>query len=312
MKEKYQISFSGGRTSAYMTKLLLDNFSDKYDFIVTFANTGLEHEKTLEFINNCDKYFGFNTVWLEADVKYGERKGTSFKIVNYETASRNGEPFEEVIKKYGIPNPSYLHCTRELKLNVMQSYLKSVGIHHTKIKTAIGIREDEKRRVSKTKDTMNIEYPLIDLFPSDKQDVLDFWKEQSFDLGLDEWDGNCRGCFKKSFKKIFKQLDGDPTILDFHIKMESLYPQVGNKNGYWEDVYNMSSLEYEYLLSIGEDVLRYVIGQEFKEYPNRVFFRGNTSASVLKQMWVDDDTNTPERHLSGGCSESCEVYATEG
>lgn len=50
MKEKYQISFSGGRTSAYMTKMLLDNFNDKYDFIVTFANTGMEHNKTLDFI----------------------------------------------------------------------------------------------------------------------------------------------------------------------------------------------------------------------------------------------------------------------
>lgn len=62
MKEKYQISFSGGRTSAYMTKMLIDNLGDVYDFIVTFANTGLEDEKTLQFVKNCDDYFGFNTV----------------------------------------------------------------------------------------------------------------------------------------------------------------------------------------------------------------------------------------------------------
>lgn len=43
MRQKFNISFSGGRTSGYMTKLLLDNWSDRYDFIVTFANTGLEH-----------------------------------------------------------------------------------------------------------------------------------------------------------------------------------------------------------------------------------------------------------------------------
>lgn len=275
MKEKYQISFSGGRTSAYMTKLLIDNFSDQYDFIVTFANTGLEHEKTLEFINNCDKHFGFNTIWLEADVQYGSRKSTKHKIVSFETASRNGEPFENVIRKYGIPNKAYPHCNRELKLNVMRSYLDSIGVHHKDILTAIGIRDDETRRISKSHDEMKITYPLIDLFPSDKQDVLDFWGNQVFDLGIEEWDGNCKLCFKKSFKKLFKQLDSDPSLINFHLEMEDKYPQVGNK-----DEYNI----------------------------DRVFFRGNTSAKQLIEIWKDNNDNSPDHHLDGGCSESCEVY----
>lgn len=90
MKPSMHISFSGGRTSGYMTKRLIDEFSHKYDFVVTFANTGMEHEKTLEFVNNCDKFFGFNTVWLEADVCHGERKGSQFKVVTFETAARGG------------------------------------------------------------------------------------------------------------------------------------------------------------------------------------------------------------------------------
>lgn len=280
MKEKYQISFSGGRTSAYMAKMLIDHFSDRYDFIVTFANTGLEHEKTLEFVNNCDKYFGFNTVWLEADVQHGSRRSTQHKIVSFETASRNGEPFHEMIKKYGIPNPSYLHCTRELKLNVMQSYLKSIGIDYKKIPTAIGIREDETRRVNKKASDVGITYPLIDLFPSDKQDVLNFWQFQKFDLGLDEWDGNCKACFKKSFKKIFKQLDADHNALGFHIDMERKYPQVGNKDG------NL----------------------------DRVFFRGQISAKRLHEMYLEHKEKPDYEDLQlsifdGGCSESCEVYS---
>lgn len=274
MKEKYQVSFSGGETSAYMTKLLIDNFSDKYDFIVTFANTGLEHEKTLEFINNCDKYFGFNTIWLEADVQHGSRKSTKHKVVSFETASRNGEPFHEMIKKYGIPNKAYPHCTRELKLNVMQSYLKSINIDYLKIKTAIGIRTDETRRVSKIKEYLNIEYPLIDLFPSDKQDVLTFWENQEFRLGLNEWEGNCKLCFKKSFKKLFKQLDSNKKLINFYLDMENRYPQIGNKNG----------------------------------YPDRVFFRSNTSSKQLLEMWKKNNNDTPDHHLDGGCSESCEIF----
>ena len=54
MKETLFVSFSGGRTSAYMCWWLLNNKADVYDFIFIFANTGLEHENTLKFVNQCD------------------------------------------------------------------------------------------------------------------------------------------------------------------------------------------------------------------------------------------------------------------
>ena len=147
MKPILKCAFSGGRTSAYMTKYVLDNFSDEYDIYVLFANTGEEHEKTLDFVHNCDKHFGFNTIWLEADVRHGEKVSTQYKVVTYETASRNGEPFEEVIKKYGIPNMGFPHCTRELKMNPTDNYMKEISKDYT---TALGIRADETRRVSKS------------------------------------------------------------------------------------------------------------------------------------------------------------------
>lgn len=276
-KQKMQISLSGGQTSAYMAIKLIEEFGGKYDFITTFANTGMEHEKTLEFVNAMDINYGLNVVWLEAVVQYGSRRSTRHKIVNFETAARNAQPFHDVIRKYGVPNPSYLHCTRELKRNVMQSYLKSIGIHYSKIPTAIGIRDDERSRISKEKDKYNLIYPMIDMFPTDKQDVLDFWDEQYFNLGLNEWDGNCAGCFKKSFKKIFKQIDADPKLLDFHKSMESKYPQVGNKKDYKID---------------------------------RVFFRGNIAAKDLEEMYFEDrKSDDPSMHVEdGGCSESCEAW----
>lgn len=280
-KKLFHISFSGGRTSAYMTKLLLDNWSDEYNFIVTFANTGLEHEKTLDFVHNCDKHFGFNTVWLEANVFHHQRKGTGFKIVSYDTASRKAEPFTQVIEKYGIPNPSYLHCTRELKLAPMRSYLASIGINHKQIPTALGIRADEQRRVRDSALVDNIIYPLVHTWPTDKQDVLDWWEDQAFDLGLDEWDGNCIGCYKKSFKKIFKQLDTNPNCLDWHIEMEKKYGTVG--------------------VSV--------------EGTSRVFFRGNTPAEQVITLWKNDRATgatqlTLDMYADGGCSEACEVYGT--
>lgn len=275
MKTKLHISFSGGRTSAYMTKKLLDDYSDEFDFIVTFANTGREHPKTLDFINNCDKIFNFNTVWLEAVVNKG-RKGITHKIVSYETASRNGQPFEDVIEKYGVPNTAYPGCTRDLKLGPMRSYLKSLGINHKAIPTAIGIREDEQRRVSKQAEVNNIVYPLIDWFPTDKGEIIDWWKDQSFDLEIEEFEGNCLGCYKKSFKKHFLQIDKDASIYDWTDMMEKRYSRVKTSEG-----------------------------------TRRVFFRGNRSTSQLFEMYANTnitDTRTSLSDENGGCSESCEVY----
>lgn len=139
------------------------------------------------------------------------------------------------------------------------------------------------RRVSKQAEVNNITYPLIDLFPSDKQDVLDWWEDQEFDLGIEEWNGNCKGCYKKSYKKLFKQLDEDAHSLDFHLRMEEKYPQTGNS----------------------------VIDSK-----NRVFFRGNLSAIQVLNNWKEDretgaTVSNYDKYLDGGCSESCEVYMTE-
>src|SRR3990167_6661723 len=101
---KLLISFSGGETSAYMTQWLLKEFKGWKEMIVVFANTGEENEKTLEFVNKCDKELGFNTVWVEAITNSIHGQGIKAKIVTFETASRNGEPFEQMIAKHGIPN----------------------------------------------------------------------------------------------------------------------------------------------------------------------------------------------------------------
>jgi 3'-phosphoadenosine 5'-phosphosulfate sulfotransferase (PAPS reductase)/FAD synthetase len=279
MKEKYQISFSGGRTSGYMTKMLIDNFSDQYDFIVTFANTGMEHNKTLEFVHSCDVHFGFRTVWLETVVHAG-RTACTHKVVDFDSASRRGEPYQAVIEKYGVPNVSFPYCTREMKLNPMRSYLKALGINHKDLKTAVGIRADEKRRVSKTATEFNIVYPLIDIWPTDKQDVLDWWSEQDFDLGIDEFEGNCLGCFKKSLRKHFLQMERDPSCYEFYGRMEDRFKSVGPQVG------------------------------------DRVFFRGNTSKQML--FWMHEEfvkagsQHAPQLDIyaDGGCSESCEIFET--
>lgn len=281
MRPKLVVSFSGGKTSGYMTKMILDHMQSKYEVIVLFANTGQENEETLEFVHNCDTQMGFNTVWLEAVVHPELRKGTTHRITDFANADRSGEIFEEMIKKYGIPNSSFPHCTRELKLRPITSYLREIDWNDRLM--AVGIREDEKRRVSKSAGAENIVYPLIDWFPTDKIDVNDWWAEQQFDLELTEHRGNCAWCWKKSFNKHFTLISETPEIYAFPARMERDHHRTGR-------------------------------GTQDR---GRVFFRGKRSTSDLFRMaqaiteGVTHKQAAADLDANGGCSESCELYPTE-
>jgi hypothetical protein len=210
------INFSGGRTSAYMTKILIDQGLDNY--IVVFENTGKEIPETLDFINECDKRWNLNIIWLEY------RYGNNFEVVNYETASRNGRPFEELIKhkKHFLPNSMIRYCTSELKIKTLRRYCKSIGIYNWN--HFVGIRYDEPRRWSKTSmlpNYMTIEHPLVKL-KTTKLDVLSWWSKQEFNLKVNEPYGNCDCCFLKGKGKLSIIAKEKPGLLDWWIDFEKL------------------------------------------------------------------------------------------
>jgi hypothetical protein len=280
----YNASFSGGRTSGYMVKKLKERYDRVYDILVTFCNTGLEDPRTLDFVHNCDRYFGFNTIWLEAVVHPDLGTGTTHRVTNYESACRDGSVFEAVIAKYGIPNKVFQPCNREMKLRVMDSYRKSVGADHPWVPTAIGIRADEQRRVSPGATEMNLVYPLVNEWPTDKQDVLDWWEEQPFDLGIEEFEGNCKGCFKKSFAKHFQQIDKDPSVYDWHRRMERDYRFAGRQEG--ERRFFRGNRNTEQLFDL-------------REFVRTEVQRGVPMSRAIK---IYEDS---------GCTESCEMLPTE-
>jgi len=221
MKKNLLVSFSGGETSAYLAKWVIDNKSKEYNMIFVFANTGDEEEETLKFIDLCAKKWNINIVWVEAKVYHNERKGTSHKIVNYETASRNRQPFIEVIKKYGIPNQNFLHCNREMKLQPIKSYVKSIGWKN--YETAIGIRNDEVDRINKNRKKLKLIYPLITDKPTTKQEISYWWSKQDFRLKLKSYNTNCRTCWKKSDKVLAQIYKDNPNYFDFNKEMERKY-----------------------------------------------------------------------------------------
>jgi hypothetical protein len=223
MKDKLLVcTFSGGRTSAFMGQFLnnYDKYKD-YDKLFVFANTGKEKEETLQFIDRCDKEWNLSVVWLEAKINLEKGKGTDFKVVDFKTANRNGEPFEEMLKAYPIPTVFASNCTRELKQTPINKYVKNLG--YKEVITAMGIRYDERHRKSNTAKQQNIIYPLCDDIKVDSSFIRNWWDKQCFDLDLKDYEGNCDLCFKKSLRKRLTLIKENPSIAKWWLDMENKY-----------------------------------------------------------------------------------------
>ena len=204
------IQLSGGNTSMYMLGQILQKHGGVLppDYLTMFQNTGREMPETYDFLNDMTKHWGVDVIWVE----YTSEK-PFYKIVNFETASRDGKPFEELIAKRGyLPNAFERFCTVELKVLTSRRFLtnhdalKHIPNHQRQWNSAIGIRFDENHRLLNRKKDKRIKpfYPLNDL-QTTKQDVSDFWEKQNWGLNLPIVNGttplsNCDGCFLKSEK----------------------------------------------------------------------------------------------------------------
>lgn len=227
------LSFSGGRTSAYMLA--------NYDFdLAIFCNTGKEAEGTLDFVRKCEEYFKKEIIWLEYTTENDEK----FKIVDFNTASRNGEPFEQLIKKRKyIPNQATRFCSMEMKALTIKRYLKSKNIDLENVDMLLGIRKDEPNRYFKLKDNnRNIWNNTMPLFKDSitKKNILEFWKKQTFDLNINNHEGNCDLCFLKGMSKKIELLRQKPEVAQWWIEMENLIGATFNKNYSVKELLNMS------------------------------------------------------------------------
>lgn len=277
-------SFSMGRSSG-LQSFMLKTLYPKDDVVSVTANTGQEHPLSIAFGRAVDEVFGIHATLVEAVVDARDREGTTHKVVTWDTAYFGDAIFESVIAKYGIPNVNFPHCTRELKDRPITSYLRSIGWKAGTYVTALGMRADEPARLparlgGKKKDNPRFIYPLAEAGVT-LDDVLSFWREQPFDLGLTEArHGNCLTCWKKSEKKLLLNMQEHPEWFDFNERMESRYPAAGP-------------------------------GAEDRP---RVFFRGAQSTALLRRKLrllngIDGraDSSEPET----GCAESCLPFADE-
>jgi 3'-phosphoadenosine 5'-phosphosulfate sulfotransferase (PAPS reductase)/FAD synthetase len=235
------ISFSGGRTSAYMLWRVLQSHGGKLpaDAVVCFANTGKEDEATLRFVRDCSERWGVSINWLEYVAH--DDPAHRWKSVDFETASRDGEPLEAVIRQRNyLPNPVTRFCTSEAKIRVMHKWLRAnwqrLGWDDTDQEwdQMIGIRSDEQRRVAKIRarghstetvqETMRL--PLADAGVT-LAEIDAFWQSQPFRLELPTINGrtlagNCDLCFLKAANQVQTLIAEKPERATWWIRMESL------------------------------------------------------------------------------------------
>ena len=218
------ISFSGGRTSGYMLRHIVDAFGGRLpdDIAVVFANTGMERGETLDFVDTCARAWDIPIAWVEYDWEVPHRT----RIVNYDTAARAGEPYAALIERKGfLPNVGIRYCTGFLKRDRIESIARyRLGLKRWH--SAIGLRADEARRVQRmramdcgSRTGGHAVLPRADARVSER-DVLAWWKRQPFDLGIPGYAGNCMACFLKGRGKLLHPFRENPSLADWWIERE--------------------------------------------------------------------------------------------
>lgn len=257
------ISFSGGRTSAFMLHEILRAHDGKLpdDVVVAFANTGKEREETLRFVHECGSRWNVKIHWLEWC-----RDKPGFEVVGYNSASREGEPFKALIDWKGrLPNSFERWCTEFLKVKTLFAFSRSIGMVDGAYAEVVGLRNDEGHRILKALENANFQKkkgvlvprvpPRRMAFPLAKAkvaklDIMQFWLgetgrfpsadlPQGFDLGLDHYEGNCDFCFLKG-KGIRKRIIRDqPTVPRWWSDRER------EQNGWFDSRYLVADLVEE-------------------------------------------------------------------
>lgn len=224
------LNISGGRTSALMLRRLLDDCGGTLpaDTHAVFANTGLECEETLAFLREISERWGVTIRWVERTI---DRK---FREVTFDTASRKGEPFTDLItQKSFLPNGVMRFCTQYLKIHTARDFMRSQGYEHWT--SVVGLRYDEPDRVSRVRERdheeWDVQCPLYDARIT-KAHVNDFWRGQPFDLRLKPWESNCAGCYLKS-SSVLERIERDrPGSLQWWADQEA---RIGARFKGWRD-----------------------------------------------------------------------------
>lgn len=214
---------SAGYSSVMMAVKIREWYPD-HNIIYAMANTSKERPESLEFMHKCNDYFNLDMSWIEARFNKKRGDGVEYKIVEYKDLKRNGEIYEQGIKKLGIASKINAWCNRDMKLVPLKKFADSVfGLDNYSI--AVGLRADEMDRVKDSYLTNNTFYPLLDNGITSR-DRNRFWKDQPIKITIPAYKRNCDLCFKKSNRKLMTIISEEPKVIDWWYEMTEKYSQI--------------------------------------------------------------------------------------
>ncbi|WMC11738.1 phosphoadenosine phosphosulfate reductase family protein [Oceanimonas pelagia] len=279
------VSFSGGRTSAYLVHLMEQKRRDEgWDVHYVFMDTGAEHPLTYRFVREVVKFWDIPLTVLRVKINPQLGQGNGYEVFSPADIQTHRmpalTPFMDVVRKYGTPYIGGEFCTDRMKLQPFKKWCDDT-FGKGNYTTWIGIRADEPRRL---KERVGIRY-LAELSDFDKQDVLDWWKDQPFDLLIPGHLGNCIFCIKKSTQKVGLATLDEP----------------GAMRVFNHDVINSKETR-----------------DGHRATPKQVMYRGHLSLEGIAKMHSDmeyqrlyADMLAAKRYDTGSCSESCEIFNGE-
>ncbi|CDG95444.1 putative phosphoadenosine phosphosulfate reductase [Xenorhabdus bovienii str. puntauvense] len=273
------VSFSGGRTSAYLVYLMEQRRQQGEDVRYVFMDTGAEHPMTYRFVREVVKFWDIPLVVLQAEMNPQLGASNGYTVWEPKDIQRMPvlKPFSDMVKKYGTPYIGGAFCTDRLKLRPFNAYCND-HFGRGNYQTWIGIRADEPRRLNR-KDSIGY---LADISDFDKQDVLDWWETQPFNLLIPEHLGNCVFCIKKSSKKIGLACQDEPGL---------------------KRVFESECITGKH------------VRDGHRKTAKEIMYRGNISLDGIAKMYSNADYQNlyqemvaARRFDSGSCSESCEIF----
>ncbi|WP_313677121.1 phosphoadenosine phosphosulfate reductase family protein [Pantoea vagans] len=264
---KNVVSLSGGRTSAYLAHLMKEQ-DPEAEFI--FMDTGAEHPKTYEFIRNIVKHWKIRLTCLRVIPNPEMNKPSTYEILSIEQIGPDLEPWKRMLRKYGHPYVGGAFCTDRMKTVPFIKYCDE-RFGRGNYATWLGMRIDEPKRITpKT----GIRY-LAEISDFEKQDVIEWWQGQPFDLEIQEHLGNCVFCIKKSIQKVALAAKDEPEL----------------------------AAKFIYTL------------QSFDVKPDKVMYRSNNSLEQVIALFSDTGRDelasrmtSMRQYETGSCSESCEAF----